>query len=82
LRLSHRGQHQLAEKLGVMILEHRGIDRDCAHGSATVGGHLHHAASGGGLDGPVGQLGLQLLQPALHLLSELKKLLEICHAIG
>ena len=29
-----------------------------------------------------GQLGLQLLQPALHLLAELKQLLKICHAIG
>ena len=36
----------------------------------------------GGFDGAVGQLGLQLLKPALDLLAELKKLLEICHAFG
>ena len=35
-----------------------------------------------GLDGATGELGLELLQPALHLLAELKELLEICHAIG
>jgi len=40
------------------------------------------AAARGGLDGTLGQFGLQLLQPALHLLAELKELLEVCHAIG
>ena len=34
----------------------------------------------GGLDGTVSQLRLELLQPALHLLAQLKELLKICHA--
>ena len=57
-----------------------GIDRDRADGAAAVGGDPDHAAAGGGLDGPAGQLGLKLLKPALHLLAELKELLKICHA--
>jgi hypothetical protein len=48
--------------------------------ASAVGGHLDQAASRGGFDGSARQLGLQLLQPALHLLAELKKLLKIRHA--
>ena len=52
------------------------------HGAAAVGGDPHHPAAGRRLDRPAGELGLELLQPALHLLAELKELLKICHAIG
>ena len=57
------------------------VDHDRADRAAAVGRDPHHAAARRGLDGPTGQLGLQLLQPALHLLAELKELLKICHAI-
>ena len=82
LRLGHRGQHQIAEELGVVALEHGGIDDDRAHRAAAVGRDADHAAARRGLDRAAGELGLQLLQPALHLLAELKELLKICHALG
>ena len=59
-----------------------GIDHDRSHRATAVGHDAHHAAARRGLDGATGELGLELLQPALHLLAELKELLEICHAIG
>jgi hypothetical protein len=65
-----------------MILKDGRIDPHCAYCATAVRGDPHHAAARGGLDGPVGQLGLKLLQPALHLLAQLKKLLKICHALG
>ena len=52
------------------------------HGAAAIGGDPHHAPARRGLDRATGELGLELLQPALHLLAELKELLKICHAIG
>jgi hypothetical protein len=82
LCLGYGGQHQVAEEVGVMVLEYRRIDRDGPHRTTTISRDLHHAAASRSLDGAVSQLGLELLQPPLDLLSELKKLLEICHAIG
>jgi len=80
LRLRHGGQDQVAQKLRVVLLEHGGVDLDRADHAAAVGGHPDQAAAGGRLDGPTGQLRLQLLKPALHLLAELKELLKIRHA--
>jgi hypothetical protein len=82
LSLSHRRQDEVTEELGVPILENRGIDPDSPDGAPAVGGYLHHASTGRGFDGPVGQFGLQLLKPALYLLAKLKELLKICHAFG
>jgi hypothetical protein len=82
LRFGHCGEHQFPEELGVMIPEHCGIDRNCAHGAAAVGRDFHHPSTRGGLDRTGGELGLELLQPALHLLPQLEQLLKICHAIG
>jgi hypothetical protein len=82
LSLGYRGEHQITEEIGVVVLEDDWIDRDRSDGTAAISGHLHHSAAGGGLDGASGQLRLQLLQPALHLLSQLKELLKIRHAIG
>ena len=65
-----------------MILKYGRIDPHCAYCATAVGGDLHHTAARGGFDGTVCQLGLKLLQPALHLLAQLKELLKICHAIG
>jgi len=81
LGLGYRGEHQVAQEIGVMVLKDRRINRDPPHGAAAIGGHPDHATTGRGLDGAVGQFGLQLLQPALNLLPKLKELLEICHAI-
>jgi hypothetical protein len=82
LRFGHCGEYQFPEKLGVVVLEHCGIDRNGTHGTAAVGRHLHHPSAGGGLDRTGGELGLELLQTALHLLPQLEQLLKICHAIG
>jgi hypothetical protein len=82
LGFSHRGQDQVTEELGITILKDRGIDPDSPDGATAIGSNLHHATTRRGLDGSVGQLGLQLLKPALYLLAELKKLLKICHAVG
>jgi hypothetical protein len=68
LSLSYRGEHQLAQKLGVAVLEYLGIYGHGTDSAAAVGGHLHHAAAGGRFDGTRGQLSLELLKPALHLL--------------
>ena len=82
LRLRHGCQDEVTEELGITILKDCGINPDSPDGSPAVGGYPPHAATRRGFDGPVGQLGLQLLKPALHLLAKLKKLLKICHAIG
>ena len=73
--------HEIAEELGVVALEDGRIDDHRVHHAAAIGGDAHHAAAGRGLDRPAGELGLQLLQPALHLLAELKELLKVCHAL-
>ena len=82
LCLRHRGEYQLAQKFGVVVLEDVGIDRHGPNGTAAVGGDLYHSAAGGGFDRTRSQLSLELLKPALHLLSQLEQLLKICHAIG
>ena len=58
------------------------IDHHRAHGAPAIGRDPDHPAARRGFDGAAGELGLELLQPALHLLAELKELLEIRHAIG
>jgi hypothetical protein len=65
-----------------VVLEDRRVDPDRADSAAPVRGDLDHTAARRGFDGPIGQLGLELLEPALHLLAQLKQLLKICHAIG
>jgi hypothetical protein len=82
LRFGHCREYQFPEKLGVMVLKHCGIDRDRAHCAAAVSRDFHHPSPRGGLDRTGGELGLELLQTALHLLAQLKQLLKICHAIG
>jgi hypothetical protein len=82
LGLSYRGQHQLTEELGVVVLEDSGIDCYRPHGAPAISGDLYHATAGGRFNGTGGQLRLELLKAALHLLAQLKQLLEICHAIG
>ena len=82
LRLGDRGRHQIAQKLGVVPREDGRIDHHRAHGAPAIGRDPDHAAARGGLDGTAGELGLELLQPALHLLAELKELLKVRHAIG
>jgi hypothetical protein len=58
LGLSHGGQHQFAEKLGIMSLKDRGINPDGADGAPPIGCHLNHAAAGRGLDCTARELGL------------------------
>jgi hypothetical protein len=82
LSLGHCGEHQVAEKIRIVVLEHCRIDRHGPHRAPTVSRYSHHPAARGGLDGAVCQLGLELLEPALHLLTKLKQLLKICHTIG
>jgi hypothetical protein len=81
LSLRYRSQHEITEELGIVILEYPGIDPHCADCATSIRRHLDHAAAGRGFNGSAGQFGLELLQPALHLLAELKELLKICHAI-
>jgi hypothetical protein len=81
LRFGHCGEHQFPEKLGIVVLEHCGIDRNRAHGAATIGRDFDHPTTCGSLDRTGSELGLELLQTALHLLAQLKQLLKICHAI-
>src|SRR5215210_5147767 len=75
LGLGHCGEYQFPEKLGVMVLEHCGIDGNCTHGAAAVSRYFNHPSARRGLDRPGGKLGLELLQPALHLLPQLEQLL-------
>jgi hypothetical protein len=82
LGLGHGSEDQIAQELGVMILEDRRIDSNRPDGAPAVSGDFDHAAAGGGLDGATGQFALQLLQASLDLLTKLKELLKICHAIG
>jgi len=82
LSLGDSGEYQLAQEICVTFLEYRGIDNYCSNGAAAISGHLHHASASRGLDGAGCQLRLELLEPTLYLLSQLKKLLKICHAIG
>jgi hypothetical protein len=82
LGLGHCREYQVAQELGIVILEYGGVDKDGTHRPAAVGGHLDHAPAGRGLNGAGCQLRLQLLQPALNLLTQLKELLKVCHAIG
>jgi hypothetical protein len=82
LRFGHCCEYQFPEKLGVMVLEHCGINRNRAHGTAPIRRDFHHPTTRGGLDRTGSELGLELLQTALHLLAQLKQLLKICHAIG
>jgi hypothetical protein len=82
LRFGHRTEDQIAQKLGIVPTEHGGVDDHRPHGSPPIGSDAHHAATGGRLDGPPRQFGLQLLKPALYLLAELKELLKVCHAFG
>jgi hypothetical protein len=55
------------------------VDHDRVDGPAAVRRHFDQPGTGTRFDGPGGQLGLELLQSALHLLPELKELLKICH---
>ncbi len=80
LRFGDGGKHEVAQEFGVVPGEHGRVDDDRAHGAAAVGLDLDQAGARGGLDGTARQLGLQLLQPTLHLLAELKELLQIRHA--
>jgi hypothetical protein len=82
LSLSHRGKHKLAQELGITVLEDVGVDGHGADGATAIGRDFDHAAAGGRFNGARSQLGLELLKPALYLLSQLEQLLEICHAIG
>jgi hypothetical protein len=81
LRFGYCCEYQFTEKLGVVVLKHCGIDRNGAYGAASVRRDFHHPPTRGGFDGTGGELGLELLQTALHLLAKLKQLLKICHAI-
>jgi hypothetical protein len=80
LGFGHRSQDQITEELGVMGLENGGIDPDVTDSPASIGRHPDHTTPGRGLDGAACELGLELLQPALHLLAKLEELLKICHA--
>ena len=80
LGLGHSSQDEVTQKLRVVFLEDGRIDHDRMDRAPAVGGHPDQAAARGRFDGPARQLGLQLLQPALPLLAELKKLLKIRHA--
>jgi hypothetical protein len=82
LRFGHCGEYQFPEKLGVVVLEHCGIDCNRSHRATAIGRDFHHPSTRGRLDRTGGELGLELLQTALHLLAQLKQLLKICHAIG
>jgi hypothetical protein len=81
LGLGHGGQHQIAQKLGIVLREYAGIDVDCPDGSAAIGYDPHQPCSGRGFNGAAREFSLQFLQTALHLLSQLEELLEICHAV-
>jgi hypothetical protein len=82
LGLGHGGKDQVTEELRITAGEHGRVDHYRVDRAPSVRGHLDQAATGRGLDDPARQLGMQLLQPALHLLAELKELLKIRHAFG
>src|SRR5215210_4608103 len=46
LRFGHCGEDQFREKFGVMVLEHCGIDRNGAHGAASIGCDFYHPSAG------------------------------------
>jgi hypothetical protein len=81
LGLGHGRRYQIGQQLGIPLGERDRVNGDRANRSPAIGGHLHQARASGCLDGPGGQFSLNLLQPALHLLAQLEKLLKICHEV-
>ena len=58
---------QVGQELGITPLEGFGVDRQGAQQTPPVHPHAHQPRPGGGFDGAVGELGLQLLETPLNL---------------
>ena len=72
LGLVHRRQDQIAQELGVVLGEDGRVDHDRPHRPAAVRGDPHQPSARGRFNDLAGKLGLNLLQPTLHLLAKLE----------
>ncbi len=81
LRLSDGRQHEIGEEVGISIVKDLGVDAQAAEVPSPIDRDSHQIGPGARFDHPVAKLGLQLLQPTLHVLPQLKKVLNISHWI-
>jgi hypothetical protein len=74
-------QHQIGEEVGIPIVKDFGGNVQAAEDPSPIHGDTHQIGPGACLDHAVAQFGLQLLQPTLHVLPQLKEVLKISHWI-
>jgi len=79
LALGDGRQDEVGQQFLVPSFERGAIDRQAPDGTSPVQRYPDHPTADLDFDRLIRQIPLQLLQPALHLLAQLEKLLKIGH---